>query len=218
MSLLKGKQIKDTSVDLTKLSGTGSVALTDSASFTLPTGIITASYSVVNKDYVDNSVGGDLTSLETRVSSDEVDLSSEIVTRSTADASLTTRLSTEEVTRSSADASLSTRVSIDEAGLSTELITRSNAVTSLEEAMQREFSVSTEVFAGNIMGGSLGAYTATVVSSVEDADADLVYSVTVNGKYEKVTNVTTNVITFAADYALDATDEVIVKYVAAHDS
>ena len=38
MSLLKGKQIQDTSIDLTKLSGTGSVALTDGADFTLPTG------------------------------------------------------------------------------------------------------------------------------------------------------------------------------------
>jgi hypothetical protein len=201
MSLLKGKQIKDTTVDLTKLSGLGTVALVDGAVFTLPTGNITAPSSVVNRDYVDSAIttaGGDTTSLETRVSLDEVALTNEGTTRSTADASLAT-----------IDGSLETRISLDEVALTT-------AVTSLEEAISPEGSILTEPFTGASASGVQGAYIMGLGSSVEGGDENLVYSLTVNGKFETVTSVAGSNVTFAADYALDADDEIIIKYVSEH--
>jgi len=60
------------------------------------------------------------TSLETRISNDELGLSAELVARSVAD-------STEVVNRENADSSLETRISNDELGLSAELVARSVA-------------------------------------------------------------------------------------------
>ena len=58
MPLLHGKQIQNTSVNLNKLTGTGSLILQTGATFQVPTANITTALDVVNKYYVDSLAAG----------------------------------------------------------------------------------------------------------------------------------------------------------------
>lgn len=101
-----------------------------------------------------DATDADLTSLETRLSTDES------VTSGSAIASLDTRVSTEEATESTAVASLNTRVS-------TETSTRGSAVTSLDTRVSTV--LSTEV--ANV--ASLDTRVSTEVSSRGSGDASI---------------------------------------------
>ena len=99
MALLNGKQIKDTTVALDKLNGSGLVAITGTMNFGATSSLTFAKVpvsgtDVTNKTYVDNV-------LSTAVSS-------EVSTRTSADASLTSAVSTEVSLRTSNDVVLST--------------------------------------------------------------------------------------------------------------
>jgi hypothetical protein len=171
MALLNGKQIKDTSVALDKLNGSGLVAISGSMSFTTGASLTIVDgpqfgFDATNKAYVDEEIALAIAGASASADTLTTDLLDEIARALLAEGVLSTSISAEVVARTNGDATLSTAVSNE---ISNRIVADASLTT----------SVTNEVSSRIAADASLTTSVTNEVSSRIVADASLATEISI---------------------------------------
>ena len=211
MALIKIKQVENLTTDLSTLTSVD-VSLESKISTDIAAAVF--------------DIDGDISSIDTRVSGVEDNLSTESSTRLSADNSIVTAFE-------AADSSIDTRVSGVEDNLSTESSARLSAdnsivtafeaadssidtrISGLEAVIVEDNEFFVETFAGNASEITVNANNEIEIKLEENVQNDLrgLVWVFINGIYAPVNEVSDDKVTLSElNYSLDANDIVKVQY------